>query len=60
MKQADCVAVFGDDVIQSDKRVQIGGERETGLMPVTQDRPVDCSNWRICKSFKALREDFVG
>lgn len=40
--QAVCrLLFFGDDATQSDKRVQMGGERRTGLMPVTQDRPVD-------------------
>lgn len=40
--QAVCrLLFFGDDATQSDKRVQMGGERRTGWMPVTQDRPVD-------------------
>ncbi len=38
-----CVCAFFlcDDATQSDKRVQLGGERKAGLMPVTQEGPVD-------------------
>lgn len=33
--------ILGGDATQSDKRVQKGGEGKAGLMPVTQEGPVD-------------------